>query len=132
MPALGTTNNPAGRTRGTGVVARLRKQMLDDGQVGPLVAKVYALAIAGDINAAKLLLDRIVPALRTQVAAVQFDLPDGSLTVKAEAVLAALAAGDLPPDVASEILSAIGKLVAVETADEMRRRLDALEFGDFA
>lgn len=132
MSRKGTTNNPAGRPPGAGAVAALRKELIADDKVKPLVAKVYEMAIAGDLVAARLILDRVVPALRTQAAPVSIELPAGTLTEKALALLTAAATGALPPDIASELITALSRIVAIEQATELKARLDALELGDFA
>jgi len=129
----GHTNNPAGRSPGTGVVAQLRRQLLAEGKVTALVDKAFELAMAGDVTAMRLLLDRVVPALRTQAALVHVQLnPADTLTTKATALLQAAADGDLPSDVASELLRAVSSVCAISESDELRKRLDALEFGDLA
>ena len=129
----GRTNNPAGRPKGVGVVARLRNEMLGEGKVTQLVEKVYAAALAGDMTAARLLLDRALPALRTQAALVNVPLnPADTLTARAEALLMAAAAGELPSCAASELIRALASVSAIEQGDELRKRLDALEFGDLA
>lgn len=119
-----------GRPAGQGVVARLRRELLEDGKLGKLVDKTYDLAMAGDVSAIRILLDRVIPALRVQAAPVQFDLPAGTPTEQARALLTAAAAGELPPDVAAELIAACGRLVAIEQGDELRKRLDALDGGD--
>jgi len=132
MTKKATTNNPDGRPRGRGVVATLRRELLAEGKVGPLVDKVYELALAGDMVAARLILDRVVPALRTQAAPVSVALPAGTLTEKALALLSAAASGSLPPDIASELITALSRIVSIEQATELKARLDALEYKDIA
>lgn len=132
MPAKGTSNNPAGRPHGVGAAAALRRELLSDDKVKPLVAKVYAMAMAGDLVAARLILDRVVPALRAQAASIQVPLPVGTLTEKALALLEAATGGALAPDVASEMITALSRIVTIEQATELKARLDALELGEFA
>ena len=133
MSKPGTTNNPAGRPQGAGVVARLRRQLLGEGKVTQLVDKAFELAMAGDVTAMRLLLDRVLPALRTQAAPVHVELdPAATLTARAEALLMAAAAGELPSCAASELIRALASVSAIEQGDELRKRLDALEFGDLA
>ena len=132
MPAKGVSNNPAGRTPGVGAAALLRRALASDGDLTKLVKKVRAQALAGCTISQKMLLDRCIPVLKTQSAPVQVDLPGDSLTEQARALLNAAAAGELPADVASELIRAVAGVVAVEQGDELRRRLDALEHGDLA
>lgn len=121
-----------GRPLGSGPVARLRRELLQDGQLDKLVKKTYTMAMAGDVAAIRILLDRVVPALRAQLAPIALDLPPGTLTDHARALLTAAACGQLPADVASELIRAVAAVVAVEQNDELRRRLDALEFEGIA
>ena len=121
-----------GRPAGKGIVAELRNQLLHEGMVTPLVNKVYELAMAGDMVAARLILDRVVPALRTQAARVSVPLPHGPLTDKALALLAAAANGSIAPDIACELITALSRIVNIEQATELKGRLDALEYKDIA
>jgi hypothetical protein len=116
-----------GRPRGTGAVARLRDQLLTGDQLDALVSKVYALAIEGDTAAIRILLDRLVPPLRSQAATVKLKLPDGSLTEQARALLKAATDGRLPADLAAELISSIAKVAGVDQVDELRRQVEALE-----
>ena len=114
-------------------MATLRREMLAGGKLEALVEKVYAAALAGDMTAARLLLDRALPALRTQAALVHVELdPAATLTARAEALLMATAAGQIPSCSGAELIRSIAALTGIEQADELRKRLDALEFGDLA
>lgn len=133
MSRKGTTsNNPTGRPPGLGVVAQLRAELLPGDKLSALVTKVYDLALAGNMAAVRILLDRVLPPLRAQAARVQVDVPAGTLTDQAKALLAAATTGAISTDQAAELITAISRVVQVEQGDELRRRLDALEFGDIA
>ena len=121
-----------GRPLGAGPVSRLRRELLADGKLDKLVAKTFQLAMAGDVSAIRILLDRAIPSLRPQAAPVVFALAPGTPTEQARALLAAAAAGELPVDMASELITACARLVAIEQGDEFRKRLDALDHGDLA
>ena len=126
------TGNPPHRPPGRGVVATLRRELLAEGKVTPLVDKVYELAMAGDLVAARLILDRVVPALRTQAARIAFDLPEGGLLNQAQALLHAAASGELSSDQAAELITAVSRITSIQDGDELRRRLDAIEYRDIA
>jgi len=114
-------------------VATLRREMLAGGKLEALVDKVYAAALAGDMTAARLLLDRALPALRTQAAPVHVQLdPAATLTARAEALLMAAAAGQIPSCTAAELIRSISAVTGIEQADELRHRMDVLEHGDLA
>ena len=121
-----------GRPPGAGPVAALRRELLTDGKLDKLVAKTFTLAMGGNISAIRILLDRVIAPLRSQAAPVTFALPLGTPTEQARALLAAAAAGELPVDLASELITACARLVAIEQNDEFKKRLDALDNGDLA
>jgi hypothetical protein len=54
-------------------------------------------------------------------------LHDGSLTEQGRAVLAAVSSGDLAPEQAARLLSAIGALARVAEIDELTDRIEKLE-----
>lgn len=121
----GESGNPRGRPAGAGEVARVRAAIA---QVVPAVIGVLsARAMDGDIGAARLLLERSIAPLRATDAAQQLGLPDGSLTDKGRAVLAAVSVGELAPSQGAALLDAIGKLSRVAEVDELERRIAALE-----
>ena len=100
-----------------------------DGQATALTQKAIDLALAGDMAAIRLCLDRILPPRKDRP--VTFALPpiesaqDAAATVSA--VLAAVAAGEITPADAGEISKLIEAYVrAFETA-ELAERLERLE-----
>ena len=90
----GQSGNPAGRPKGTAKVAKLRS--LIEADMPEIIAKVVELAKEGDMSAAKLLVDRAVPALKP-VEQLRVTLPGGSLVERGEAVLNAMQAGEIAP-----------------------------------
>ena len=103
--AKGQSGNPAGRPKGSRNATTLALESLLDGQADALTQKAIELALAGDMAALRLCLDRILPARRDRP--VSFALPpiesaqDAAATVSA--VLAAVAAGEITPAEAGEI-----------------------------
>ena len=119
--------NPAGRPRG--IVDRRTKvtqALVDD---APAVARVVIdAALAGDLTACGLVLSRVAPALRSEGRTVTFDFdPAAPVSTQVEAVLAAIAAGQVAPEVGRQIIDAIGTLAAVRAAEELEARLTTLE-----
>jgi hypothetical protein len=85
-------------------------------------------AVAGDIQAIRILLDRVVPPLRAEESTVSLDLSaSASHSKKAELVLAAVASGEVGPGQAVQILSALGIAVRINQAEVLERRIEALE-----
>ena len=121
----GESGNPAGRKPGTGAVAKIRASMAE--HVPALVAVLLERAMAGDIGAARLLLERTIAPLKAAEQAAPLALPGGTLAEQGRAVVAAVAAGELAPGQGAALLSSIGTLAKLIEVDDMARRLDALE-----
>ena len=126
-----TETKKVGRPPGRGQVAELRAKLID-GHLPKIIEKLVELALAGDVSAAKALLDRAIPAMKAQAAPVSLPVPAGTLTEKALALLTAALDGSLPPDIASELITALSRIVSIEQATELKARLDALEYKDIA
>ncbi|MEY8689604.1 MAG: DUF5681 domain-containing protein [Leptothrix sp. (in: b-proteobacteria)] len=121
----GQSGNPAGRKPGTGQVAKLRAAIAAD--IPGILSVLTAAARSGDVAAARLLLERVLPALKPEEAPLALPLPDGSLSEQGRAVLAAVAAGDVAPGQGANLLAAIARLAHVIEIDELVRRVSALE-----
>ena len=89
---------------------------------------VLDAALAGDLQAAKLVLDRISPPLKAQAAPVLLDLPrPDNATDTAAAIIRAAADGELPPDIAAQLVATVGTLARIIEIDELKDRLESLE-----
>lgn len=121
----GESGNPAGRRPGTGEVARLRAGIAE--HVPEIVAKLVAAAKDGDVQAARLLLERVIAPLKAAEQSALVALPDGTLAEQGRALLSAAAAGELAPGQAAALLGALGTLARVVEVDELTRRVEALE-----
>lgn len=119
--------NPKGRPKG--IIDKRRKMslaLIEDAE--QIAAVVVAKAKEGDLQAAGLVLQRVLPTLAAQAEKVQFDLdPSAPLAQQVEQVLAATAAGNIAPDNAKRIIETIGALGAIRQMDDVEQRLAALE-----
>ena len=95
--------------------------------VPAILQRLTQQALEGDVQAARVLLERAVPALRAAEQVTPLTLPDGTLTEQGRAVLRSVAAGELGPQQGAQLVAAIGALARVEELDEVKRRLDAIE-----
>ena len=81
------------------------------------------------MQAAKVLLDRVLPALKPECQTI--DLPEmvaaETLAGKAQAAINAAGAGEIAPSAASDIVSAIAGLARVVEVTELQQRLEAIE-----
>ena len=122
----GVSGNPKGKTPGSGELQKLRATLAAD--VPGILAGLVTAAKGGDVQAARLILERILPPVKAIEQAVELQLPnDGTLTAKASAVLSAVAAGELAPSQGAALLGAIGTLARITEIDEMATRITALE-----
>ncbi len=119
--------NPRGRPPGiTDRKAKLNQRMLDDadGIVGAMIEK----ALDGDTGAASLVLGRVLPMVRPQAEKVQFPFdPLVPVAQQIEAVLAAVAAGAVAPDVGQLIIQSVKALADVRAVEELEQRIITLE-----
>jgi hypothetical protein len=120
----GQSGNPAGRRPGTGKIAQLRKTIERD--VPEILQAMTKAAKDGDTTAARLLLERTVPALRPADTPVKVAV-GGSLTEAGESILQAVGAGEITPDQAGKLLQGLGAQARVEEIVDMKTRLEAVE-----
>lgn len=121
----GVSGNPGGRPRKES--SALREKLADHGEAVAQV--VIDQALAGDMTAAKLVLDRLAPPFRPVSPPVAVELPEGA-TKPAEiaaAILRAATGGSVPPDAAGRLVTACGSLATLEHLDQIKERLAALE-----
>lgn len=125
----GQSGNPKGRPAGTFAVSRKLSEMLDaDGGAELIRTKLIEAAKTGDMAALTWFADRLWPRPKSTIEPIRFQMPHpASLVEKAEAVLQAAADGLLPPDVASQMISALGTVARLREIDELAARLDAIE-----
>jgi len=120
----GASGNPSGRPSTESTA--LRAQLAEHGSA--IAAVVVEAAIGGDLHAAKLVLDRISPPLKAHAAPILLDLPGpANATSTAAAIIRAAVDGDLPPDVAAQLVAAVGTLTRIIEVDEMKDRMESLE-----
>lgn len=95
----GQSGNPAGRAKGTRTHYSLLAEKLMGGDIEDITRSVIDAAKAGDMTAARIVLDRITPVRRDRP--VVFDLPaietSADLPKATNALLQAVASGELPP-----------------------------------
>jgi hypothetical protein len=123
----GQSGNPRGRPKGTGEVGKLRTAIAE--ALPDILAGLIEKAQAGDVQAARLLLERTLPAVKPTELPMAVPLQGETLTDQGRAVLRLLAEGALGPGQAAALLGAIGTLARVVELDELARRIDALERG---
>lgn len=115
-----------GRPSGRGPVAEMRVKLATD--LDKIIDTLKAQALAGDAQAIRIILDRVLPALRPVDMPTTLALPvDGTLADQARAVVQAAADGDLAPSQAAQIVTALGGVAKIVEATELVKRIEALE-----
>jgi len=120
----GESGNPKGRPRGSGQAAKLRKAIEKD--LDGIIQAMADAARGGDVSAARLLLDRVVPTMKPVDSPVKVGV-GGSLTEAGDSILRAVGGGEITPDQAGKLLQGLGALARVEEIAEMKTRLESLE-----
>ena len=125
----GKSGNPNGRPKGSRNATTLALESLLDGEAEALTRKAVELALAGDITALRLCLDRILPPRKDRP--VSFEMPKINNAQDARAASAALldavASGALTPSEASEVGKLIDAYVKTIELTEVLARLEKLE-----
>lgn len=117
----GVSGNPGGRSGNTAVLREKLASGSDD-----VVAVVLEKARAGDMQAARLILERIVPAVKPVSDPVRFDIDATDLPSSARSILSAIAAGQIPPDQGKALIDAVASMARVVEVAELEQQLAEL------
>ena len=125
----GQSGNPAGKPKGTRNATTLALEALLDGQASALTQKAINLALAGDMAALRLCLDRILPPRKD--SPVAFVLPEiktlNDAVPAMGALVKAVGQGDLTPTEAGELtkmVQAFAKIIETAGIEERVRKLE--------
>ena len=121
----GQTGNPKGRPPGQSEITKLRKSIMSDAP--DILAGLVTAAKAGDVQAARLILERVLPPVKPMEQGIELELTGDTLTEQGRAVLSAVSTGALPPGQGSQLMAAIGALARVVEIDELTKRIIKLE-----
>lgn len=122
----GQSGNPAGRPKGIPDRRTALRKKLDE-QGPKLLTVALDKALEGDAQALRLCLERIMPPVKAQAEPVRFELTGDTLTEQAQAILAAIAQGELDPATGRALLAAVADLAKITEIDELEQRIAALE-----
>jgi hypothetical protein len=122
----GESGNPNGRPPGVGEVTKLRNSIAE--HLPEIIAQLVIKAKEGDAQAARLLLERVLPPMKAIEPMVELTLPDGEdLTAQGVAIVQAVATGTLAPGQGAQLLTGLGALARIKEIDELERRITQLE-----
>lgn len=93
-----------------------------------VVAAVVDEAMAGNASAQKLVIDRLIPTLKPESRIFKFKLDISQpLTAQASQIMKACSDGEIPADVATNLINSISSLVKVREIDQLSEQLNQLE-----
>jgi len=121
----GQSGNPNGRPPGTGEVSKLRASIA--ASVPDVLEKLTEAAKAGDVQAARLLLDRVLPPIKAVELAAPVAVPAGTLADQARAIIDAATRGDLTVSDAAALVGALLAAGRVIETTELTARVEAFE-----
>jgi hypothetical protein len=122
----GQSGNKAGRPKGI-KDKRVEFRGIIQARAKELVEKAVEKALEGDSTALRLCLERICPPLRPRDEPVSLTAFEGSLSDQGRAILTAMAQGAVTPGQAGELLAALSSQARLVEADELEKRIAALE-----
>ena len=134
----GRSGNPGGRRRGSRNKTTLAAALLA-GEAEALTRKAVEMALAGDPNAMRLCMERVLPPCRERTVTLRLPPIEGTLTGEScglsprdvslamNAVTSALAHGEITPGEAETIAGVVDTFVlAIETTKKEGSRLNLL------
>lgn len=123
----GQSGNPKGRPKSYKGCQKLRD--LIGSHAETIIKKLLLAAVnEGDVQAAKLLLERAIPPIKPVELPTPLPLPpDASLADQGRAVVLALAAGKVSATPAAMLLQGLGTLARLIELDELEKRTALVE-----
>lgn len=117
----GHSGNPGGRS---GQTQAIRAKLAEGAEA--VTKKVMAAAKKGDMQACRLILERLVPPIKATSEPVLFDLDDSDLPSAAKSILRAIASGELPPDQGRHLIEALSSVAKVIEVEELQKAVEEL------
>ena len=121
----GASGNPAGRPKGI-KDKRHRFNEAIESMIPQVLDSVFQKAIAGDMTAARMLLDRTLPNKRPEQERVEIE-HSGNIASDAQNVLRGVLDGEVSPDVGASLLSAMTSVLKAIEMEDLAKRIEALE-----
>jgi hypothetical protein len=122
----GQSGNSAGRPKGSRDRRTELRQLLQP-HAADLIETVVAKALAGDMAAMRLCLDRICPTLKPQSEPIQTDIAGGTLTEQAAAIFEAVTSGEISTDDAATLAGILANTARVQEADGKLRQIEEIK-----
>ncbi|AZE37702.1 hypothetical protein C4K06_4687 [Pseudomonas chlororaphis subsp. aureofaciens] len=117
----GNSGNPGGRS---GQTQAIRAKLAEGADA--VTRKVLAAAKKGDMQACRLILERLVPPIKPTSEPVQFELDDTDLPSAARSIMRAVAGGQLAPDQGKSLIDGLGAVARVIEVAELQKAIEEL------
>jgi hypothetical protein len=121
----GVSGNPTGRPRGI-KDKRHRYSESIDSMIPQVLESVYQKALAGDMTAARMLLDRTLPNKRPEQERVEIE-HSGNIASDAKNVLRSVFDGEVSPELGASLLSSMTSVLKAIEVENLAKRIEALE-----
>ena len=122
----GQSGNPQGRPKDKTPATILRKAIADD--MPAVLDVIIQQAKDGDMAAAKLLLDRICPALKPQAQTVELNTDNiETLAGQGASIIDATFNGLMPADSAAQFMTALASQAKIIETTELLERIERIE-----
>jgi hypothetical protein len=122
----GESGNKSGRPKGI-KDSRVRLRELFKPHAEELIKKAVEMALGGDTTAMRLCLERFVPPMRSESEPANIGEISGTLAEQGQSIITAMGSGRLTPSQAVEMLGALASQARICEADELEKRIQALE-----
>ncbi|MFA6700456.1 MAG: hypothetical protein WCS28_09850 [Thiomicrospira sp.] len=117
---------PLGSLNLSGVEKRLMGDVKAKG--GVILAAAIEEAIGGNVQAQKLVLDKLLPNLKPESKPLNFELDEqGSLAVQAGDILKACSRGLISHEAASSLINSLSGIMKIREVEELQDRLAKIE-----
>jgi hypothetical protein len=120
----GQSGNPKGRPKDKTPATIIRKAISEE--IPDILQSVIAAAKLGDMQASKILLDRVCPPLKPQAHPINVS-PGEQLSETGANIIAATVNGEIPPDIGSQLITALSNQAKLIDLDEVADRLARVE-----
>lgn len=121
----GQSGNPAGRKIGTSEAAKLRRAIEAD--LPDIISAMVESAKQGEVGAAKLLLDRTIPAIKPTTIGITVGGLQGTLSEQGNVIVSAMGDGTIAPEHAQRMLAGLASLSKIREGDDLLHRIEQLE-----
>lgn len=125
----GTSGNPAGRPPGSRNRATVAMEALLEGDAERLMRKAIELALADDISAMRLCMERLLPPRKERPIRVDVGPLENARQIKeaANTVIRAVAEGEITPGEGEALMNMIAGQASVLATVDLERRVEELE-----